>query len=470
MNLDDYITMVLKEHLLTSAYCQLSKETALQKLSITQSQLKNLINSNKRYLTPAEFTYFQRSFKLKHRLPLFYGLPKVHKNPISLRPVVSCINSFSSVFSTWLDFKMKDLLPHIRSYTKNSFSILEELKNLTLPPGALLFTADATAMYTNITTSVGVANVKQLIELHLADNYPKDLILNILTLIMDNNIFAFGDTFWLQKSGTAMGTPVACAYATTSYGNHENLHILPKFADNLYYYRRYIDDVLGIWLPCHDNENVWQKFKSAMNDFGSLKWVIADPSTTVNFLDLTISIMSNNQLKFNTFQKAMNLHLYIPPSSAHPPSCLKGLITGELLRYRKQNDNKDFVDITTSFIERMIDRGHKLENLIPLIHEAATAIDKKRFSSYLTDTDSPLNNSKKEQKSLYFHWKYHPNGISNSTIRYHYNIHLKQHLQMFDKMTLAISRPTNLRDKLTRTALELPPGDSISHRLQTTPL
>jgi hypothetical protein len=37
-------------------------------------------------------------------------------------------------------------------------------------------------------------------------------------------------------------------------------------------------------------------------------------------------------------------------------------------------------------------------------------------------------------------------------------------------MTLAISRPINLRDKLTRTALELPPGDSISSRLQTTPI
>jgi hypothetical protein len=46
---------------------------------------------------------------------------------------------------------------------------------------------------------------------------------------MNNNIFMFGDTFWLQTSGTAMGTPVACSYATTSYGNHENIHILPNF-------------------------------------------------------------------------------------------------------------------------------------------------------------------------------------------------------------------------------------------------
>jgi hypothetical protein len=94
--------------------------------------------------------------------------------------VVSCINSFASIFSTWLDFKMKDLLPYVKSYTKNSFSILEDIKNITLPPGALLFTADATSMYTNITTHVSVHNVKQLMDLHLPANYPKELVLDII--------------------------------------------------------------------------------------------------------------------------------------------------------------------------------------------------------------------------------------------------------------------------------------------------
>jgi hypothetical protein len=132
---------------------------------------------------------------------------------------------------------MKDLLPYVKSYTKNSFPILKDLKNITLPPGALLFTADATSMYTNITTHVSVHNVKQLMDLHLPANYPKELVLDILESIMNSNIFMFGDTFWLQTSGTAMGTPVACSYATTSYGNHENVHILPNFNSNLFYYK-----------------------------------------------------------------------------------------------------------------------------------------------------------------------------------------------------------------------------------------
>jgi thiamine kinase-like enzyme len=180
---------------------------------------------------------------------------------------------------------------------------------------------------------------------------------------------------------------------------------------------------------------------------------------------LNITINSNNKIEISTFQKEMNLHLYNPPSSAHPPSCLKGLITGELFRYKKQNNNEDFMKITTSFLERMAARGHKIENLTPLFHEAAATIDKKLFTSYLKNTEPSSENSNSNQKSLYFHWKYHLHGITNSIIRHHYNKYLKNHLQIFNKMTLAILRPANLRDKLTRTALQLPTGDTISSRL-----
>jgi hypothetical protein len=311
---------------------------------------------------------------------------------------------------------MKDLLPYVNSYTKNSFSILENLKDIMLPTGALLFTADATSMYTNITTPIGIQNVKQLMDIHLPSNYPKELVLNILESIMNNNIFLFGDTFWLQTSGTAMGTPVACSYATISYGNHENTQMLPNFKSNLFYYKRYIDDILGIWLPNDYNESTWMYFKSMLNSFGSLKWVVSNLSTTVNFLDLSITINSSNKIEISTYQKEMNLHLYIPPSSAHPPSCLKGLITGKLFRYKKQNNKEDFVNIATSFLERMAARGHKIDNLTPLFHEAAVSIDKKLFLSSTIHNTHLTNNSEKEKKSLYFHWKYHPHGISNSII------------------------------------------------------
>jgi hypothetical protein len=52
---------------------------------------------------------------------------------------------------------------------------------------------------------------------------------------MNNNIFSFGNTFWLQLQGTAMGTPAAPLYSIITYGYHKNTQILPTFNDKLLY-------------------------------------------------------------------------------------------------------------------------------------------------------------------------------------------------------------------------------------------
>ena len=56
-----------------------------------------------------------------------------------------------------------------------------------------------------------------------------------------------------------------------------------------------------------------------MQCFGKLEWEFTDHSKMVDFLDLTISIKPNGNIKTKLFKKKPNLYLYIPPISAHPP-------------------------------------------------------------------------------------------------------------------------------------------------------
>lgn len=241
---------------------------------------------------------------------------------------------------------MKDLLPLVQSYIKSSASLIQDLKSLQIPQGALLFTADATSMNTNIdTTATGILAIRNFIEkkLHyLPQNFPTELFLNILSILMKNNIFTLAGTYWLQVTGTAKGTPVACSYATVSFCHYKNMVILPSFRPNLLYYNRDIDDVFGICITTEQKTSqTWATFKETLNNWGSLRWKIQEPKEEAVFLDLNVQLKGSSILT-STFQKTMNLYLYIPLLSAHPPSCFKGLIASELHCYWIQNTPSNF--------------------------------------------------------------------------------------------------------------------------------
>jgi hypothetical protein len=339
---------------------------------------------------------------------------------------------------------------------KNSIEIIQDLKEIHLPNNAVIFSADAESMYTNIInidTDLALDTLKDFLTInsaHIPMNFPTSLFLRVMEIVMKNNIFSFQEIFWIQLSGTAMGTPVACSYATITYGHYKNMSILPTFTDNLLYYKRYIDDIFVVWAPPVTNKmETWTTFKNTLNQWGSLEWIVEEPLQSLNFLDLTLHI-SNSKILTKTYQKSMNLYLYIPSNSAHPPSCLIGPITGELRRYWLQNSNKnDFNKILTNFIQCLTERRHKLHDLIPIFHQAATILSQRNHLNHnpVRNTDSDTNDT------LYLHWQYHPNGIQRTTLRQLYDMHLAPFLDYKD-MVVAMSSPKNLKDLLTRATLE----------------
>ena len=83
------------------------------------------------------------------------------------------------------------------------------------------------------------------------------------------------------------------------------------------FYRRFIDDVIGIWCPHHNHKQdtlEWDHFKNKMNAFPELTWEFSERAKTIDFMDTTISINKSNCIETTLFEKRLNLHLYIPPT------------------------------------------------------------------------------------------------------------------------------------------------------------
>jgi len=201
---------------------------------------------------------------------------------------------------------------------------------------------------------------------------------------MRNNVFRFGDTSFLQTSGTAMGTLPAPTYATLYFAIWEAT-VIPDFPE-LQFYTRYNNDCYGIWTHSTNTDldsNHWTLFQNRMNAFGTnhpffhnnqhfrpLTWEFEERSNEVIFLDLPISIL-NGYINTTIYKKPLNLHLYIPPHSCHSPSVLKGLVFGFAKRAKALcTTHEDRIPFTKNIFTRLFDRGHDPATLHPIFHEA----------------------------------------------------------------------------------------------------
>ena len=134
---------------------------------------------------------------------------KIHKNLVSVRPVVSGINGATTKISKYLDFYFKQLVPKVKSFLKNSQQLVEEIKLLKLPQSeeeVLLVSLDVKSMYTCIPQAEGI---NSLLSKSDVIGLPKHVLRELMNLVFKNNIFSFNGSMYKQLTGVAMGTPLA---------------------------------------------------------------------------------------------------------------------------------------------------------------------------------------------------------------------------------------------------------------------
>ena len=102
-----------------------------------------------------------------------------------------------------------------------------------------------------------------------------------------------------------MGTPPTPPYATIYYGIHDE-KLLPQCTQHIIFYCQFIDDV-RIWCPNRSPQHDAMEsnsFKQEMNTFPGLTWEFSNLSTTIDFMDMTITLkMRKIKLKLHYLRK-----------------------------------------------------------------------------------------------------------------------------------------------------------------------
>ena len=80
-----------------------------------------------------------------------YFLPKIHKDLLKLRRIVSCTNKPIYTAMAFLDKLLQPHVKKVKSYLKHSTDLVHKLQTLKVQPHAYLVTLDIESFYTNIT-------------------------------------------------------------------------------------------------------------------------------------------------------------------------------------------------------------------------------------------------------------------------------------------------------------------------------
>ena len=92
------------------------------------------------------------------RTSKYYLLPKIHKNklPPPGQPIVSANECPSERISQFVDNFIQPLVMTLQSYLRDSSHLLNIIRHLKIPSGAILATLDVTSLYTNIPNNEGI--------------------------------------------------------------------------------------------------------------------------------------------------------------------------------------------------------------------------------------------------------------------------------------------------------------------------
>lgn len=193
--------------------------------------------------------------------PRLYGLPKIHKPNIPLRPIVSCINSPTYSLSKFLSEIIYNTIDQSKYNIRNSYEFKEFIIGQTLPQNYILISLDVVSLFTNIPLDLVMDNIDQWWHrLTKRTSIPLVQFRELMNFALTSNYFSYDDKFYYQRSGTPMGSCLSPAVADMVMDILLD-NVREKLNFDVPFIKKYVDDLFTV-IPVNKSDEILRIFNS----------------------------------------------------------------------------------------------------------------------------------------------------------------------------------------------------------------
>ena len=282
------------------------------------SLLKRLKKDNK-----IDDSLFKKLKPIGSQPPRLYGLAKVHKTDIPLRPVLSMPGSpyfkIAVQVSEWLSIVDEC---KINSSTK---TISNSLRNINLLDNRVLISFDVTSLYTNVPVDEAINECTNLLFSGKYKQPPvdKETFRTLLTVCSQNVLMLTNDGYYQQIDGLAMGSPPAPMLANGWLSKFDS-----TIRGDSDLFSRYMDDVVRDI----DKNDIEKVLHNINNLHPSLHFTTEiEKEGSLPFLDMKI-IRANGQLISTWYTKPTDTGLTMNYHSLAPEKYKRSVVSGMIHR------------------------------------------------------------------------------------------------------------------------------------------
>ena len=318
---EDYIKKC-NEHLTSGPYTKLKKDPTSSVVSKVTKKLIELRDNN--------LIKRQEYIKLKPtgtQPPRFYGLPKIHKDGIPMRPIVSYTGTPLYEISKYIANILRPYGKLKEQHTHSSKSFSTFICQQKIEPNEIMVSFDVTSLYTTIPIDQALLIIRDLLEhdQKLVDRTllsPKQ-ILDLLDILLRTTYFKFNGDFYQQTDGAAMGGPTSAIVSEIYMQSLETTAITtadhpPKI------WERHVDDVFSIVHKAYLQELL----EHINNLHPQTQFTKEEESnSSLPFLDTLTQRNHDKSISVKIYRKPTHTNQYLKYTSHNPTSAKQSVIT-----------------------------------------------------------------------------------------------------------------------------------------------